>query len=156
MENMDFDGTTNIVQSIEKQRQEEELIIIEEKKIDEPQMMEFSSSVADLVPPPSSSSSQDVYTNPTNHRVTGLSLSSGGGGDQSSQKKSSSGNPFNLTDDQFNAFIAGIVAVIVYSNSVQMKLSTLVPNFSGMNGNIASALLAAVIFFFAHRFIKNR
>ncbi len=138
MENMDFNGTSDIAKEI----------IVEEKKIDEPQMMEFSSSVADLMPP----SSQDVYTNPTNNRVAGLSLPN----EPQPSSKKSTGNPFNLTDEQFNAAIAGIVAVLVFSNSIQMKLSTMVPNFSGMNGSIASALLVAVVFFFAHRFMKNR
>lgn len=132
---MDFSGASDITQ-----------LITEEKKVDEPQMMEFSSSVSDLVPP-----SQDVYTNPTNQRVSGLSLPN----DPIPQQKGSK-NPFNLTDDQFNAAIAGIIAVIVFSTTFQTKLAGIVPNFGGMNGNIASALAAAVLFYFAHRFIKNR
>ena len=93
---------------------------------------------------------QDVYTNPTNGRVAGISL----GGDPQPQKKNQ--NPFNLTDDQFNALLAGVVAVVVYSTTVQGKLSGLVPNFGGINGSIASVLAAAILYYFAHRFIKNR
>lgn len=127
----------------------------EEKKVEEQQMMEFSSSVSDLMggpapimPPPQ----QDgAYTNPTNGRVTGLSM---GGDAHQSQKKSQ--NPFNLTDEQFNALLAGIIAVVVFSNAVQGRLSTLVPNFAGINGSIASVLVAAVAYYFAFRFIKNR
>jgi hypothetical protein len=102
MDNMDFSGASDITQ-----------LITEEKKVDEPQMMEFSSSVSDLVPP-----SQDVYTNPANQRVSGLSLPN----DPIPQQKGSK-NPFNLTDDQFNAAIAGIIAVIVFSTAFQTKLA---------------------------------
>ena len=132
---MDFSGSSDILQPIP-----------EEKKVDEPQMMEFSSSVADLIPPP-----QDAYINPTNQRVSGLSMPN-----EPSQPQKKSQNPFNLTDDQFNALIAGIVAVVLFSSTVQGKLAGFVPNFTGINGSIANALAGAVLFYFAHRFIKNR
>jgi len=159
MENLDFSGTSDITQMIndppppkqpppQPQPQPQPQFLIEEKKLDEPQMMEFSSSVSDLMPvgPPS----QDVYTNPTSGRVTGITLS-----DPPPQQKRSP-NPFNLTDDQFNALIAGVVAVVIFSTAVQTKLAGLVPNFGGINGSIANVLAAAILYFFAHRFIKNR
>lgn len=151
MENMDFNGTSGLIQNISSSSNETAPPnqIPEEKKIDESQMMEFSSSVDDLMP--TISPSQDVYTNPTNGRVAALSLPN-----DPIQKKKSSQNPFNLTDEQFNALLAGFVAVIVFSTTVQTKLAGIVPNFAGINGNIASILLAAVVFYFAHRFIKNR
>lgn len=149
MENLDFNGTSSLVQSIETPPPSSSLVI-EEKKIEESQMMEFSSSVADLMPTPQGPP-QDVYTNPTNGRVSGLSL---GGDPQPQQKKNQ--NPFNLTDEQFNALLAGVVAVVIYSTTVQGKLSGLVPNFGGINGSIASVLAAAILYYFAHRFIKNR
>ncbi len=139
MENVDFSGSSDITQ-----------LITQEKKVDEPQMMEFSSSIEDLMP--TAPITQDVYTNPSNNRVAGLSLPN----EPISQKKKNSGNPFNLTDDQFNAVIAGAVSVVVFSTLVQTKLAGIVPNFAGMNGNIASAMAAAVLFYFAHRFAKNR
>jgi hypothetical protein len=148
MENLDFSGTSTITQTIPQAPP-----VIEEKKIEEPQMMEFSSSVADLMPVSSSQvmvgPQQDVYTNPTNGRVAGLSL-----GGEPQPKRSQ--NPFNLTDEQMNALLAGIVAVLVFSQTVQNKLSGIVPNFGGMNGSIASVLAAAIVYYFAHRFIKNR
>lgn len=136
MENLDFSGSSDIVQPIPQ-----------EKKVEEEQMMEFSSSVSDLVPPP-----QDAYVNPVNQRVSGLSLPNEPPSSQSRKTQ----NPFNLTDEQMNALIAGVVAVIVFSTTVQTKLAGIVPNFSGMNGNIANVLVGAVLFYFAHRFIKNR
>lgn len=134
MENLDFNGSSEIVQPIPQ-----------EKKVDEEQMMEFSSSVADLVPPP-----QDVYVNPSNQRVSGLSLPNEPVQNRKSQ------NPFNLTDDQLNALIAGVIAVVVFSTTVQTKLAGVVPNFTSINGSIANVLVGAILFYFAHRFIKNR
>lgn len=150
MENLDFSGTSTLTQLIDAPPPQSELII-EEKKIDEPQMMEFSSSVAELMPIAPQGPPQDVYTNPTNGRVSGISL----GGDPSPQQKKSQ-NPFNLTDEQFNALLAGVVAVVVFSTAVQTRLSTLVPNFGGINGSIASVLVGAIFYYFAYRFIKNR
>lgn len=125
----------------------------EEKKVEEKQMMEFSSSVADLMTPlpMAGGGSQDVYTNPTNGRVAALSLPN-----EPVQQQKKQPNPFNLTDEQFNALLAGVIAVVVFSTAVQGRLSTLVPNFSGINGSIASVLVAAVAYYFAFRFIKNR
>jgi len=143
---MDFSGTSEIVQVIQQPPPPQQLP--EEKKIDESQMMEFSSSIDDLMPAPVS---QDVYTNPTNGRVAALSLPN-----EPSTKKKSTQNPFNLTDEQYNALLAGVVAVLVFSTMVQTKLAGIVPNFAGINGNIASVLVAAVVFYFANRFIKNR
>ncbi len=143
---MDFDGTSSIIQNIESPPQYHP----EEKKVDESQMMEFSSSIDDLMPT-TASSSQDVYTNPTNGRVAALSLPN-----EPTPRKKSTQNPFNLTDEQFNALLAGIVAVIIFSTAVQTKLAGAVPNFAGINGSIASVLLAAVAFYFANRFIKSR
>lgn len=152
MENLDFNDTNSILQNIPPPPPSPPPSVPEEKKVDESQMMEFSSSVDDLMGPPvTMSSSQDVYTNPTNGRVAALSLPN-----EPSSKKKSTQNPFNLTDEQFNALLAGIVAVLVFSTAVQTKLANMVPNFAGINGNIASVLLAAVVFYFANRFIKNR
>ena len=151
MENMDFSGTSDIVQLIQQPPSPTPPPpqLLEEKKVDESQMMEFSSSIDDLMPAPVS---QDVYTNPTNGRVAALSLPN----DPLTSKKKSTQNPFNLTDEQYNALLAGIVAVIVFSTVVQTKLASIVPNFAGINGNIASVLVAAVVFYFANRFIKSR
>lgn len=160
MENLDFSGATDISQLIDEPPlpplnppppPPKSNLVIEEKKLDESQMMEFSSSVSDLMPVMQPPPSQDIYTNPTNGRVSGISIN----GDPSPQKRGSQ-NPFNLTDDQFNAAIAGIVAVLIFSTAIQTKLAGIVPNFSGLNGNIASAIAAAILFYFAHKFIKNR
>jgi hypothetical protein len=139
METMDFSGATNLVQEIPS-----------EKNIEQPQMMEFSSSVADLLP---QGEVGGAYINPSNDKVSGLSMPDAPQSTPSSKRK---GNPFNLTDEQLSALLAGLISVVVFSSTVQTKLAGTVPNFSGVNGSIASLLAAAILFFFAHRFIKNR
>jgi hypothetical protein len=145
MESMDFSGAGSLVQNIQKPVED----IKPEKNIEKPQMMEFSSSIADIMPP----MQEAAYVNPSNQRVSGLSMPSEPSPPPSSQK---SKNPFNLTDDQLNAIVAGLVAVLVFSSSVQSKLANSVPNFSGINGSISSLLVVAVIFYFVQRFLKNR
>jgi hypothetical protein len=152
MENVDF-ASTDIGLLIKPEHKDE--ILIEEKKDGEQQMnmMEFSSSIEDLMPPQQNESMEpgmDQYTNPTSGRVTGLSMPT------AEKKPKKSPNPFNLTDDQYNAVIAGIVGMIVYSTSIQTKLSGMVPNFTGMNGSIASAILIAVLYYAVHKYVLKK
>jgi len=52
--------------------------------------------------------------------------------------------------------------VIAYSKPVQGKLSTMVPKFLGDNGEISmtgmavTALIAAIVFYFARQFLSER
>jgi hypothetical protein len=70
-------------------------------------------------------------------------------------------NPFNLTNEQFNALVAGICAVIAFSKPVQDKLLGMVPQFmengsSTTMGVVASGLLVALLFYFGQKFVLNR
>jgi len=64
-------------------------------------------------------------------------------------------NPFNLTDDQLVALIAGAAAALAVSKPVQDKLVTSVPKFLNEQGarsviGLASTgLVAAIVFYFA-------
>ena len=152
---MDFSGTSSIIQTIKPPEppapppQNNE-----EKNLGESKMMEFTSSIDDLMdngPATISSSQGDMYINPTNNRVSGIAL------DDSAQpkKKPQSKNPLNLTDEQYTAVIAGVSAALTSSSMIQTKLASMVPNYEGMNGSIATILMAAVIFFFIMRFLKK-
>jgi len=72
---------------------------------------------------------------------------------------SASKNPLNLTDEQMEALLAGLVAVIAFSSAVQGKLSTSIPQFLGPDGQrstvglLITAVLAAAIFYFGKRFV---
>jgi hypothetical protein len=74
---------------------------------------------------------------------------------QKEQKAPESKNPFNLTDDQMIALIAGAAAALAVSKPVQDKLVTSVPKFlneqgaRSLVGLASTGLVAAVIFYFA-------
>ena len=124
--------------------------------------MDFSTPISDVVPSADfdmgpSMGSGGPYKNPQNNRVAALSLDNASAGPVSS---SSSKNPFGLTDDQLNAALAGIAAVAAFSKPVQNKLADLIPKFMSdagdlsATGMLATAFIAAVIFFIVHKFAK--
>jgi hypothetical protein len=125
--------------------------------------MDFSTAISDVVPSADfdmgpSMGGGGPYKNPQNNRVSGLSLDNASAGPVSSS--SSSKNPFGLTDEQLNAALAGIAAVAAFSKPVQNKLADLIPKFMSDTGNLsatgmlATAFIAAVIFFIIHKFAK--
>ena len=122
--------------------------------------MDFSTPIADVVPSADFDMGPSMggpYKNPQNNRVAALSLDNASAGPVSS---SSSKNPFGLTDEQLNAAIAGIAAVGAFSKPVQNKLADLIPKFMSdagdlsATGMLATAFIAAVIFFILHKFVK--
>ena len=122
--------------------------------------MDFSTPIADVVPSADFDMGPSMggpYKNPQNNRVAALSLDNASAGPVSS---SSSKNPFGLTDEQLNAAIAGIAAVAAFSKPVQNKLADLIPKFMSdagdlsATGMLATAFIAAVIFFILHKFVK--
>jgi hypothetical protein len=126
-----------------------------EKNLDESQMAEFSSSIEEVMPGPGQMMQDEVQGSPYEQAPP----------QKQQRTKSSSGaskNPFGLTDEQYYAALAGVAAVIAYSKPVQGKLSTMVPKFLGENGEMSmtgmavTALIAAVIFYFARQFLSER
>ena len=59
------------------------------------------------------------------------------------EKKSESKNPFNLTDDQFEALIVAVCAAAAISKPVQEKLANFVPQFLNDQGNRSMIGLAS-------------
>jgi len=123
--------------------------------------MDFSTPISDVVPSADFDMGPSMgggpYKNPQNNRVVALSLDNASAGPVSS---SSSKNPFGLTDEQLNAAIAGIAAVAAFSKPIQNKLADLIPKYMSDTGNLsatgmlATAFIAAVIFFIIHKFAK--
>lgn len=70
----------------------------------------------------------------------------------STKKKRQSG----LTPEQMDAVIAGIAAIVAFSGPVQSKLSDIVPGTDTLIKMLASALVAAIVFFFGKRFLSKR
>lgn len=66
-------------------------------------------------------------------------------------------NPMNLTDEQMEALLAGLVATIAFSKPVQDKLGGMVPQLaadpSSATSMLAMGLVAAMIFYFGKRVV---
>ena len=67
-------------------------------------------------------------------------------------------NPFNLTDDQFQALVVAVCTAIAISKPVQEKLANFVPSFLNDQGNrsmiglASTGAVAAVAFYIAKRY----
>ena len=81
-----------------------------------------------------------------------------GGHDQTT---TSTKNPMNLTDEQMEALIVGVVAIIAFSSPVQEKLSRMIPQFVGENGSRSttglaiSGIVATIIFYFGRKMVMK-
>jgi len=80
---------------------------------------------------------------------------------QQTKKEPESKNPFNLTDDQIIALVAGVAASLAVSKPVQDKLVTSVPKFLNEQGNrsmvglASTGLIAAIVFHIVKTYIVN-
>jgi len=128
-----------------------------EKNLDESQMAEFSSSIEEVMPGPGQMMQDEVQGSPYEQAPPQKAKAASG-----SKGASSSKNPLGLTDEQYYAALAGVAAVIAFSKPVQGKLSTMVPKFLGDSGDLSvtgmavSALIAAIIFYFARQFLSEK
>lgn len=128
-----------------------------ENKVDSSQMADFSSPIEEVMAGPGQMMQDEVMGPPQmmsgNKRTPKADSSSSG-------KKSK--NPFGLTDEQFQAALAGVASVIAFSKPVQDKLSTMVPKFLSESGEmsatgmVVTALVAAIVFYFARQFIDKQ
>ena len=131
-----------------------------EKNLDESQMADFSTPIEELMPGPGQMMQNEVMGPPLSPMQQGNRVTARSGGDEGSSKKGK--NPGGLTDEQFAAALAGVAAVIAFSKPVQSKLSTMVPKFLGESGDVSmtglfvTALIAAIIFYFAKKFLNER
>ncbi|MDB4588395.1 hypothetical protein N9095_00285 [bacterium] len=70
-------------------------------------------------------------------------------------------NPFNLTDEQMQALVVAVCAAIAFSEPVQSKLGSTIPQFLAESGNrsmiglLVSGLVAAVLFYFGQRTVMK-
>ena len=124
-----------------------------EKKIDESQMADFSTPIEELMqndiqgggpyaPPQPQAPSAARTPSPTS--------------------KKASGNPFGLTDEQFQAALAGIASVVAFSKPVQNRLRTMVPKFVGESGDVSltglavTAFIAALVFYIIKKYVVDK
>ena len=77
---------------------------------------------------------------------------------KTTETKSESKNPFNLTDDQFQALIVAVCAAVAISKPVQEKLANFVPSFLNDQGNrsaiglASTGMVAAIAFYLARKY----
>ena len=70
-------------------------------------------------------------------------------------------NPFNLTDEQMQALVVAVCAAIAFSEPVQAKLGSTLPQFLAESGNrsmvglLISGLVAAILFYFGQRTVMK-
>ncbi len=77
---------------------------------------------------------------------------------QTTEKQPESKNPFNLTDDQFQALVVAVCAAVAISKPVQEKLANFVPSFLNDQGHrsaiglASTGMVAAVAFYIYKRY----
>jgi hypothetical protein len=128
-----------------------------EKDIDESQMAEFATSIDEIMPGPGQMMQDEVMGPPT-MPIMGNKKTA-----RREKEKTESKHPFGLTDEQFFAALAGISAIAAFSKPVQSRLGTMVPKFFAegtsdlsMTGMLASAIVAAIFFYFARQVMAEK
>ena len=120
-------------------------VIQEEKNVDTPQEMEFSTPISDVIDHPAMSQAMAQVQETVPQKVSKVS-----------QKQQ---YPMNLKKDQVEALIAGLAAVVGFSDIVQNKLIDIVPqalNESGklnLTGLAITALIVSLAFYFLRQFL---
>ena len=130
-----------------------------EKKVDESQMADFSTPIEEVMPGPNQMIQNEVMGPARNMMMMpGPSAAR----TPSRKEEASSKNPFGLTDEQFQAALAGAAAVLAFSKPIQSRLRSMVPKFvndsgdTSLTGLISTALVVAIIFYFAKKFIAEK
>ena len=123
-----------------------------EKDVDESQMADFSTPLEELMPGPNQMIQNEMMGPPQQAPMV----------ERTSKSKKAPANPFGLTDDQFQAAIAGVAGVIAFSKPVQSRLRTMVPKFVGESGEVSltglavSALIAALLYYLAKKYVVDK
>jgi hypothetical protein len=125
-----------------------------ENKVGESQMADFSTPIEEVMAGPGQMMQDEMM---------GPAMPVAGNKKTSRQtKQGSNKNPFNLTDEQYQAALAGVAAIIAFSKPVQSRLTSMVPKAladSGelsLSGMILTALVAAIVFYFGRQFLANQ
>jgi len=130
-----------------------------EKNIEESQMADFATPIEEVMPGPGQMMQDEVMGSPYQQAPPQhIKKSSGGDGADHPRSK----NPLGLNDEQYQAVLAGVAAVIAFSKPVQTKLGDMVPKFHGSNGEVSltglavTALIAAIVFYLAKKYLTER
>ena len=127
-----------------------------EKDVVESQMADFATPIEEVMPGPGQMMQDEMMGSAY---VPQKASSHHGGGE--TQAKSRSKNPFGLQDEQYQALLAGVAAVVAFSKPVQGKLGEMVPKFHGPSGEVSltglavTALIAAIVFYLAKKYLVD-
>ena len=127
-----------------------------EKDVVESQMADFATPIEEVMPGPVQMMQDEMMGSA--YAPQKASSHHGGG---ETQTKSRSKNPFGLQDEQYQALLAGVAAVIAFSKPVQSKLGDMVPKFHGPSGDVSltglavTALVAAIVFYLAKKYLVD-
>ena len=127
-----------------------------EKKIDESQMADFSTPIEELMQNDIMGAPSAAVMGPPQARRQYEEPQEG------SKKKKSTSAPFGLTDEQFQAALAGVAAIIAFSKPVQSRLRTMVPKFVGESGDVSltglavTAFVAALVFYIVKKYVVDK
>ncbi len=120
-------------------------LIQEEKNVDTPQEMEFSTPISDVIDHPAMSQAMAPQQEVVTQKISKMS-----------QKQQ---YPMNLKKEQVEALIAGLAAVVGFSDIIQNKVIDIVPqalNESGklnLTGLAITALIVSIVFYFLRQFL---
>lgn len=136
MESFDANGSGTITSSIPQG------LIEPEKNIDESQMAEFSTPLDEVIPQQQEMAfgmASQPQQQPQQQPQTNLRKI-----------------PFGLTMEQYMAVLAGLAAVVATSKPVQERVGQFFPSveMGSMSAMGLTAILAALVFFLAHRFLN--
>ena len=125
-----------------------------EKKVDESQMADFSTPIEELMQNDIQGGGPYVPQQPQAPSAARTHAPP--------SSKKAAGNPFGLTDEQFQAALAGIASVVAFSKPVQSRLRTMVPKFVGESGDVSltgmavTALVAALVFYIIKKYVVDK
>jgi hypothetical protein len=150
MESYDATAPTDITQSIPQGLIEHTGFNTSEKNVGESQMAEFSTPLDEVVPQGAGMQMQDM--------AFGSAMAGPPMQQQQQARTEATGRkiPFGLTSEQYMAALAGIAAVVATSKPIQERVAQMFPNIDAGSASAMAmtALLAALIFFLAHRFLN--
>ena len=120
-------------------------------------MADFATPIEEIMPGPGQMMQDEMMGSPYQQAPP----SQGKQGSDEAPKSRSSKNPFGLKDEQYQALLAGVAAVVAFSKPVQGKLGDMVPKFHGPSGEVSltglavTALVAALVFYLAKKYLVD-
>jgi hypothetical protein len=129
-----------------------------EKDVEESQMADFATPIEEIMPGPGQMMQDEMMGSPY---VQAPPQHGASKSEDSPKSSRSSKNPFGLSDEHYQALLAGVAAVVAFSKPVQGKLGDMVPKFHGPSGEVSltglavTALVAAIVFYMAKKYLVD-